>query len=302
MLAALLWASYYYFILAAPDAHPGALLAGPFLAGAVGFLAAAWKGGHARAVPQLFADPTSYLRAGLLVGMQVGVLAATYLTGAVDTSLLSLVGDVVCTPLLIWVIYREGGARFRSIVFLGGMVLSTLGAALVIAGGSALRPITGWAWVAAPSVPIVVALYFLFTAKTSQRVPMTALVGQATLLATLFAVAISPALPGGLAGLVPPSAVDVALIIAVGVTSFYLGPYLYFLAVEQVGLVLPALLMTAIPVFTVLLGVLVDRTLPPWLSLAGIPVATAGAVLALRGPHEPWGPQYAGDPARAAGR
>lgn len=293
MVAALLWASYYYFILAAPDAHPGALLAGPFLAGAVGFLAAAWVGGHAHAVPRLFADPTSYLRAGLLVGMQVGVLAATYLTGAVDTSLLSLVGDVVCTPLLIWVIYREGGARFRSVVFVLGMLLSTLGAGLVIAGGSALRPITGWAWVAAPSVPLVVALYFLFTAKTSQRVPMTALVGQATLLATLFAIALSPALPGGLLGLVPPSAVDVALIIGVGVTSFYLGPYLYFLAVEKVGLVLPALLMTAIPVFTVLLGVLVDRTLPPWLSLAGIPVAIVGAVLALQGPHEPWSTQYA---------
>lgn len=302
MLAALLWASYYYFILAAPDAHPGALLAGPFLAGAVGFLAAAWVGGHASAVPRLFTDPTSYLRAALLVGMQVGVLAATYLTGAVDTSLLSLVGDVVCTPILIWVLYREGGARFRSLLFVGGMVLSTLGAGLVIAGGSALRPITGWAWVAAPAVPIVVALYFLFTAKTSQRVPMTALVGQATLLATLFAVAISPALPGGLAGLVPPNAVDLALIIGVGLTSFYLGPYLYFLAVEKVGLVLPALLMTAIPVFTVLLGVLVDRTLPPWLSLAGIPVATLGAILALRGPHEPWGTQYARRAARPTDR
>lgn len=224
--------------------------------------------------------------------MQVGVLAATYLTGAVDTSLLSLVGDVVCTPILIWVIYREGGARFRSALFVIGMGLSTVGAGLVIAGGSTLRPLTGWAWVVAPAVPIVVALYFLFTAKTSQRVPMTALVGQATLVATVFAVMLSPALPGGLAGLVPPTALDVALIVGVGLTSFYLGPYLYFLAVERVGLVLPALLMTAIPVFTVLLGVLVDRSIPPWLSLAGIPVATFGAVLALRGPHEPWHAEY----------
>lgn len=298
LTAALLWASYYYFILAAPDAHPGALLAGPFLAGAVGFLAAAGRAGHARIVRELFTDPSSYLRAGLLVGMQVGVLAATYLTGAVDTSLLSLMGDVVCTPVLIWAIFREGGARFRSAVFLLGMLLSTAGAALVIAGGSTLRPLTGWAWVVAPVVPIVVALYFLFTAKTSRRVPMTALVGQATLLATLFAIGLSPALPGGVAGLVPPNLGDVALIVGVGLTSFYLGPYLYFLAVERVGLVLPALLMTAIPVFTVLLGVAVDRTLPPWLSLAGIPVATVGAVLALQGPHVPWHAEYA----PAAGR
>ncbi|MCI4336912.1 MAG: DMT family transporter, partial [Thermoplasmata archaeon] len=138
-----------------------------------------------------------------------------------------------------------------------------------------------------------------YTARASRAVPMTALVGQATLVAAAFAIVLSPLLPGGLAGLVPSSPLDWALIVSVGVTSFYLGPYLYFRAIEVAGLVLPALLMTAIPVFTVALGVLVDRTLPPWLSLAGIPIATLGAILALQGPHDPWTTDYA---ASAAGR
>ncbi|MCI4336827.1 MAG: hypothetical protein L3K17_06495, partial [Thermoplasmata archaeon] len=168
LTAALLWASYYYFILGAPDAHPAALLAGPFLAGAVGFLAAAIFAGHRRAILPLFREPSSYLRAVLLVGMQVGVLASTYLTGAVDTSLLALLGDVVCTPVLLLLLYREGGARFRSVAFLLGMALSTVGAAVVIAGGSSLRPLSGWAWVTAPAVPLVVAIYFLYTARASR--------------------------------------------------------------------------------------------------------------------------------------
>ncbi|HZY91214.1 MAG TPA: DMT family transporter [Thermoplasmata archaeon] len=296
-LAAFLWATYYFFVLGAPKAAPSGLLVDPFLAGGAGFLLLAWFRREGGVVPRLFGDPRAYLRAGLLAGMQVAVLASTYLTGAVDTSLLSLLGDVVLTPIMLALLYREGGERFRSPLFLLGLVASTLGATLVIAGGTAVQVLSGWAWVAAPAVPVAVALYFLYTARANRTIPMAALVGQGTMLAGLLGIALSPLLPGGLAGLLPPSPGDAFLVVVLGLTSFFAGPYLYFRAIEMVGIVLPAVLMTGIPVFTLVLDVAIYRSIPPWLALSGIPIAVGGSLLALRGPHAAW----ASEPARAAG-
>ncbi len=290
--AAFLWATYYFFVLGAPEIPPSALLVDPFIAGGAGFLVLAGvrqEGGRAL---QLLRDPAAYGRAGLLLGMQLAVLASTYLTGAVDTSLLSLLGDVVLTPVALLLLYREGGERFRSAGFLAGLLASTVGATFVIAGGAAVETLSGWAWVAAPTVPVLVALYFLYTARANRRVPMAPLVGQATLLAGGFGVAVSPLLPGGTAGLLPASAFDLAVVVALGLTSFFLGPYLYFQAIETSGLVLPALLMTGIPIFTLALEVAIFHSAPPLLALLGIPVAIAGSVVALRGPHAPWTASY----------
>ena len=292
IVAAFLWATYYFFVLGAPGAQSAALLFYPFVFGAAGFLAAAVGARQTSYLRPLVTDPGSFVRGGLLAAMQLSVLAATYLTGPVDTSLLSLLGDVVLTPIFLYLVYREGGGRFRSVVFLGGLLLSTGGATLVIVGGSAVEPLEGWAWVVAPLVPFIVAAYFLYTARTSRSIPMPALVGEATLVAAAVVLVVSPVLPGGIAGLVPPSAFDWLLLVGVGVTSFFLGPYLYFRAIEAAGIVLPALLMTAIPVFTLGLEVAIDRTAPPLLGLLGIPLAIVGSILAVQGPHAPWTSQY----------
>ncbi len=287
-VAAFFWATYYFFVLGAPGIPASALLVDPFFAGAAGFGVVAWQRGETGRAGPLFRSPAAYGRALLLVGMQVAVLASTYLTGAVDTSLLSLVGDVVLTPVALLLLYHEGGDRFRSGAFLLGLAASTAGATFVIAGGAAVVALSGWAWVAAPGVPILVALYFLYTARANRTVPMATLVGQTTLVAALFGVALSPLLPGGPAGLLPRSATDLGILAALGLTSFFLAPYLYFRAIEAAGIVLPALLMTGIPLFTLALEVAVFRSAPPLLALLGIPIALGGSVLAVRGPHAPW--------------
>ena len=159
--AAFLWATYYFFVLGSPATPPSALLIDPFLAGGAGFLVLAMVRGQGRDVVRLFREPMSAVRAGLLLGMQVAVLAATYLAGAVDTSLLSLVGDTVLTPIALVVVYREGAERFRRAGFVAGLLTCTAGAALVIGGGAEVEGLSGWAWIAAPIVPVAVALYFL---------------------------------------------------------------------------------------------------------------------------------------------
>ncbi len=296
--AAFLWAAYYPLVLGVhPPAAPSGLLALPFLVGGAGFAAYAVATGRTSSFARQWTDPRSWGRAGLLAGMQIGVLASTYLAGAVDTSLLSLVGDVVATPVLLAVIYREGAERFRLPAFVGGVAVCAAGAALTIVAGGAARPLSAEAVPVAIAVPILIALYFLFVARASLRTPTSALAGHAGLGAGIFVVAISPLLPGGLGGLRPPTGDATLDVVAIGLTTFFLAPSLYFRAIERAGLILPSVLMAAIPIFTVLLAWTVLGIVPPALALAGIPVAVSGALLALRGEHAPWVPEYPDPPA-----
>ena len=51
--------------------------------------------------------------------------------------------------------------------------------------------------------------------------------------------------------------------------------------------------MTGNPNFTLALAVTLERTVPPALALAGLPIALVGSILALRGPHPGWAPSPA---------
>lgn len=293
LIAAFLWATYYLFVLSLhASTLPAAVLVYPFLFGGLAYLAFALLRGHGRAFLAVWRDPWGWVRMGLLFGMQAGVVAATYTAGAVDTSLLSLVGDVALTPIILMVLYHEATDRARSAVFWLGLVLACGGAALTILGGQSAPALSGVAWLVAPAVPVLVAFYFLLSAKANQRTPMTAIIAQSTLGAAFLGVLASPLLPGGAGGLWVPDPVDVALLAVLGVTSFFLGPYLYFRAIELAGLLLPALLMSSIPVFTLAISVVAFGTSPVLLGLAGIPIAVVGSVLALRGSHPGWAPEY----------
>jgi drug/metabolite transporter (DMT)-like permease len=301
LLAAFIWAGYYFFILAlTPTTRSAALFTYPFLFGGLTYTGWAIRSGHGRIWLSLWASPMAWARVALIVTMQLSVLASTYLAGPVETSLLTLVGDVVMTPALLLLLFGEGRAQVRSPSFLAGISLSTLGASLTIIGGTALHALPLVALPLAVIVPASVALYFLASARANRRLPSSAVVGQATLGGGLIGVGLSPLFPGGFAGLAIPSVEALLLLVALGVTSFYIGPVLYFWAIERAGMILPALLMSTIPVFTLLLAVLIDRSLPAWLATAGVPIAVLGAILALRGEHLPWTTQYgSGDEIRA---
>ncbi|HKS59332.1 MAG TPA: DMT family transporter, partial [Thermoplasmata archaeon] len=212
--------------------------------------------------------------------------------GPVDTSLLSLVGDVVLTPFLVMLLLRAGREKARSPSFLTGVALSAGGATLTIAAGQTLAPLQGWGLLVGPVVPLTVAFYFLLAARAALTVPTSAVVAHATLGCAGLALITAPWVPGGLAGILHVNALELVLLALLGLTSFFLAPVLYFDAIHRAGIVLPALLMAAIPVFTLLLSWFVLGIVPPWLAIAGIPVAVVGALLAVRGSHVPWAPEY----------
>lgn len=289
LLAALLWASYYFFVFAvSARVAPSALLFWPFAFGGVAYTAVAVVRGHAAVLGHLYRDPTAWLRAGMLVVMQTSVLAATFLAGAIDTSILSLLGDVVITPLLVMLLLRESRDLARAPAFLLGVGLAAAGGTLTILAGGSPRPISGIGILVTPAVAVSVAAYFLLSAQAGRRLPTSAVVAQSVVGGALVTFAISPLLPGGVAGLALGPYLDVGLVVALGVTSFCIAPLLYFDAIQRVGLLLPAVLMASIPVFTVLLAIPLLGFVAPPLAILGIPVAVVGAILASRGSHAPW--------------
>jgi drug/metabolite transporter (DMT)-like permease len=215
--------------------------------------------------------------------MQLSVLAATYLAGPVDTSLLSLIGDVVLTPIVValWVVGYRG--RFGSPLLWSGMGLCVLGGGLAIVGNGGLTALHDWGYVVLVAIPFTVAIFFLATALENERNPPSAVVAQAMLAAGVVGVAISPWLPGGTSGLLTVAPVPLLVLLVTGVTSFFVAPALYFESIRRTGLVVPPMMMTGIPVFAALLSWGILGIAIPWIGIIGIPVAVAGALLALRG-------------------
>ncbi len=292
-LAAFLWATYYVFVLwLAPSTSPSAVLIWPLVIGGGIFTLYAIAAGHGAAFWKLWADPAAWLRVLFGVGMQASTLAATYTAGPIDTSLLSLIGDVVVAPLVLILLYAEGRDRLHSRGFIAGLSLSVVGGALTIAGGHALSPITGWAVLVIPVLPLSVALYFVTTARAARTVPLAALNAQSFLGAGLVPLLAAPLLPGGAPGLIAVSPTAIGLLAVLGATTFFLAPLLYFLAIERAGLILTALLMASIPVFTLALAVGVLGIVPTLLGALGVPVALLGAIFAIQGNHPPWTPEY----------
>ena len=284
LVAAFFWATYYLFVLwVTPGTAPSAILAYPFLVGGVAYTGWAIAAGHGRTFLALWKDPLAFVRIGLLFGMQLSVLAATYLAGPVDASLLSLIGDVVLTPIVVALILATYRAHIVSPVFALGILVSLAGGTMAIVGGQSLSAVHGWGWLAVPGVPLTVALYFLLTARANQTMAPSAVVGQSTLGGGLLMVLVAPVIPGGWSGLVTVGPVPAVLLALCGITSFFLAPLLYFAALNDVGFVIPPMLMTGIPVFTLLLSAGVLHIALPLIGVLGIPVAVAGAVLALRG-------------------
>ncbi|MGP8072745.1 MAG: EamA family transporter [Thermoplasmata archaeon] len=288
LVAALMWALYYPFVLGARSgASPAATIVYPFIFGGIAYLLYAAGRGYGRPFVRLWGEGSAWLRVAFLIGMQLSVLASTYLAGPVDTSLLSLIGDVVLTPVLVVLFWSSHRGNIGTRWFGVGLVLSLVGGTLTIAGGQTLGRVVGDAWIAVAAVPVMVAIYFLLSAYENERTPAPAVIAQTMVGGAILSVAVSPLLPGGFASLLSPQPLALGLLALTGVTSFFLAPWLYFRAIEEAGIVIPPMLMTGIPVFTLLLSAFVLHLGLPLVAALGIPIAVVGAILTLRGESAP---------------
>lgn len=282
LLAAFLWSTYYLFVLTVRASTPAsAVIFYPFVGGGLAYALWVLAHGDGRVLASTFAQPTAYVRVGLLLGMQFSILAATFLTGPVDASLLSLLGDVVATPVLVAGLVAEHRAELRSPLVVGGFALCLAGGTLAIVGGHGLAAVHDLGWTVVAAVPLLVALFFLLSARAGVRSPVSVVVAHAMIVAAAGALAVSPLVPGGLAAIVRVGDLPLVLLLVNGFASFFLAPLLYFRSLEQAGLVFPPMLMTAIPVFTLFLSAAVLGIAPALLGLLGVPIAAIGGIVAL---------------------
>lgn len=284
LVAAFVWAAYYAFVLDLRSSVSSlALIVYPFLFGGLAY--AVWVAAHGegRHLLALFASPGQWGRVLMFLALQLGILYITLESGAVDAALLSLVGDVAVTPLVVMWVFGEGRDRLRSAAFLLGIALSAVGAVLTILASGTLEGFTGLSLLVAPVVPFLVAGYFVSAARAGRTFPAEAIVGQSAIGAGLLGLPLTFLLPAGTGTLLVTGGVPWSLLLGVGVTSFFVAPLLYFRAIGRAGIFLPSLLMAAIPVFTLGFAALVSGALPPLLGLVGVPIAVAGGILAVRG-------------------
>jgi drug/metabolite transporter (DMT)-like permease len=295
--AAAIWATYYIFVLAVtPGTSPSAVFVLPFLVGGAAYAIFAWATGHGAAFWAMWRQPAAWGRVALLLLMQLSVLAATYVAGPVDTSLLSLIGDVVLTPLLVAVGVAAYRDRFRIPLLWVGMALCILGGGLAIVANEGLRAVHASAYILLITIPVAVALYFLSTARENERSPPNAVVAQSMLAAGVIAIPIAAFLPGGYAGVARVALGPFVILAACGLTTFFISSVMYFASIRQAGFVVPPMMMTGIPVFAAILSWGILGIAIPLLGILGIPIAVGGALVALRGEMSvrPAGPDPAG--------
>jgi drug/metabolite transporter (DMT)-like permease len=283
VLAAFGWSTYYPLVLwVTPGAAPSAIIVFPFLFGGVAYVVWTILRGEGWALRKEFASPSAYGRTALLLGMQLSVLAATYLTGPVDAALLALLGDVAATPLVVALVFGAHHEELRRPLFLLGLALSIAGGSMAIAGGQSLGAVHDLGWLVVAVVPATVGFYFVLSARAAERSSSSAVVGQSMIAAAAGGALLSPLLPGGWAGWATVGSGPLAILALIGLSSFFVAPILYFGAIARVGLVLPPMMMTGIPVFTLILSVVLLGLTPPVLGLLGIPVAVSGGLAVLR--------------------
>lgn len=285
-LAAVIWASYYILLILLPGVAGTMVVVLPFAVAAVAFLL--WHpdrthGGSPRILLERLATPTGLCLGALFLALQVDVVLATRWAGAVDASLVTLLADVVATPLIVFGLFRQDTERFRSWAFWGGVAVASIGAAGTIVAGGSGEALTRAGILSLLPLPFLIGFYFVWVNEESRHVSSGEVLGAAALAAALLGAVLGSVLFGpswALTSLTPPQ--WLALVV-MGLTTFYLAPFAYFWAARKTSILVPAVLQALIPVFTLLMVALLGYHFP-WIAWLGVPLAFLGSAIAVLSP------------------
>jgi drug/metabolite transporter (DMT)-like permease len=278
-LVYVVWGSTYFFIKAAVETIPPALVvSGRFLAGAVIVLAIAWMRGALKRLPK-----PSEIAGSALIGVFLMLLGNGLITVA-ETSVPSYVVSLLaaCSPLYIavfnYALYRSAVSPIRA----AGVLVGVGGIALLLYNGTSLAGSFG------PGVLIAIAgvLAWGFGTSVAAKLPKakdpfvsTAIqMGIVGVAALAIGFAADPGVIEKAAGMSAWSAFGVAYLAVLG--SLTLVAYNFLLSVEPSFRISSYALVN--PLIAVFLGLAAGERATPYLFL-GVPLVLAGLVLMLYG-------------------
>lgn len=284
-LAAFIWASYYVLLLLLPGVPDATVIVVPFAVGGLAFLAGfpGRTSGSRGTLLRRLLTVRGLLQGGLFLLLQLDVVLATRWAGAVDASLVTLLADVVATPLLVFALFREDTERFRSPSFWLGVVIAAGGSVGAIAGGRSGGPLSLAGLLALLPLPFLVAVFFVWVNQEGRRTSVGDVLGASALMAALLGTVGALAVLGIAWLSVPVSPYDWLVLVVMGLSSFYLAQWAYFWAAGKTTILIPAVLQSLIPVFTLLLVAALRFPVPP-LAWLGVPLAFAGSAIAVLAP------------------
>lgn len=289
--AAVLWATYYIFILALPASENLAIiLVTPILGGAItlGVASVVDRVGLAECRRALV-HPRVIASGLLFVAFQFGAVLSTRSVGAVNTSLIVLASDVAGTPLLFALISRGEGPRFRRPRFWAGVGIIAFAGTLTIVAGGSPEPLSLATLALGAPLFLVSSSFVVMTDSATRRLPMLVVLGVGPILVSGLAAVVAAGVvgPGVLVGSVAPS--TVAILLGMSALNYAAAPALFFWSARRISLVIPSILQAAIPVFTLVYVASFGLQPVTAIGLIGVPLAFLGALIAVRTP--PAGPQ-----------
>ena len=250
IMAAFFWSTYYIFLHMIGRADAFTVFIYPSLVG--GFLFALYgfvSEGNIR-LPERKAD--LLIPAFGYLSSQIVIIFSARINGGVLTSTFVLVGDAILSPFIIFALGRN---RFipRFSLFIPGLLVLVVSAFVLSAFGGkfAVHSLAGLVLIVAD--PILISLFYVYL---NGRIMID---GMARILAPTFLVASLISLPVFLF-LYPvfyigvPDPYELLVLIVIGVTSMFGGYFLFFAASKISGFTLSSILMSMIPVFTLLLS------------------------------------------------
>lgn len=282
--AAVLWATYYLFVLSLPTADNLAIiLLTPGIGGAVTLLAALrierpdWAG-----LRRALSDPRVLAAGVLLLAFQFGAVLAIRSVGAVNVSLIVLASDVVGTPLIVVLLLHREGPRFRNPTFLTGVGLIALAGTVTIVAGGSPEPLSLITLALGLPLFLVSCLFVVTTDLATRRQPVLVVLGVGPLVVSAVASLVAVAVVGAPAVIGATDLRSLLLLLLMSLTNYTLAPALFFWSARRISLVLPSVLQAAIPVFT-LIYVGVSGLQPVTaVGLVGVPLCFLGALVAVR--------------------
>jgi drug/metabolite transporter (DMT)-like permease len=250
VMAAFFWSTYYIFLHMIGGADAFTVFIYPSLVGGLLFVLYGFIADGGIRLPERKAD--LLIPALGYLSSQIVIILSARINGGVLTSTFVLVGDAILSPAIIFALGRN---RFipRFSLFTPGLLLLVVSALVlsVYGGRFAVHSVIGLALIVAD--PVLVSLFYVYLNGRIMIDGMARILAPTFLVSSLISVPlfllIYPSIPADVPGM------NEFLILAViGVTSMFAGYYLFFAASRISGFTLSSILMSMIPVFTLILS------------------------------------------------